>query len=224
MLSASLCSCLRYNVFQVKRNSDHMVTKLDFNSDYKLSKDCDYALHGPLWAGKIQGLHALQWTWLPACLSAPSCNVGTRSLGNDFTGQITYSYKTRLQLKSVWQPQHYRYALLVQAGLTTRWLQTTCCAFAAEVFTRERCNLPRGCSALQLHLTSSHHLPANLSGRFYNAGRKQKSARHIGWMLCLHPEKLSQKPLTPLHVSLYISGPEPQCSLISLSVHKAKYH
>lgn len=138
MLSASLCSYLRYNIFRVKRNSDHMITKLDFNSDYKLSKDCNYALHGPLWAGKIQGLHAFQWTWLPACLSTSSCDIGTQGLGNDFTGQITF------------------------------------------IPTEERCDLPRGCSALQLHLTLSHHLPANLSGRFYNAGRKQKSTRHIG--------------------------------------------
>lgn len=189
MPSASLCSYLRYNVFRVRRNSGHMITKLDFNSDYKLSKDCNYVLHSPLWAGKIQGLHALQWIWLPASLSAPSCGVGTRRLGNDWTGQITYSYKRRLQLKSVWQPEHYSYALLVQAGLRTRWLQTPCCAFTAEVITRARCNLPRGCSALQLHLTPSHRLPANLSGRFSNAGRKQKSARHIERMLCLHPEK-----------------------------------
>lgn len=163
-------------------------------------------------------------TCLSVCLSSPSCSVGTRRLGNDFTGQITYSYKRRLQLKSVWQPQHYGYALLVRAGWRTRWLQTSRCVLTAKVIARERCDLPRGCSALQLHLTSSHRLPANLSGTSYNTGRKQKSARHIGWMLCLHPEKPSQKLLTPLHVSLYISGPEPQRSLISPSVHKAKHH
>lgn len=116
-------------------------------------------------------------TCLSVCLSSPSCSVGTRRLGNDFTGQITYSYKRRLQLKSVWQPQHYGYALLVRAGWRTRWLQTSRCVLTAKVIARERCNLPRGCSALQLHLTSSHRLPANLSGTSYNTGRKQKKCQ-----------------------------------------------
>lgn len=147
---------------------------------------------------------------LPACLSAPPCNVGTQRSGNDSTGQITYFCKGRRQLK------HYSSARRVRAGLRTRWLQTPCCALTAEVISGERSNLPYGCSAPQLHLTPSHHLPANLSGRFSSAGRK-KSARHIVWMLRLHPDKPSQKLLRALHVPLYTSGPEPQCSLISLN-------
>lgn len=106
----------------------------------------------------------------------------------------------KIAAESRWQTQHCSYALLVQAGLRSR-LKTPCCAFAAEVITRKRCNLPCGCSTLQLHLTSPYCFPANLSGRFSNVGRKQKIARRIGWMLCLHPEKLSQTLLTPLHRS-----------------------
>lgn len=48
MFLATLCSYLRYNIFWARRNSDHMITNLDFGSDYKLSEDGDDALRSPL--------------------------------------------------------------------------------------------------------------------------------------------------------------------------------
>lgn len=41
-------------------------------------------------------------------------------------------------------------------------------------------------------------------------------------MLLLHPQKTSQKLPTPLHITLDISGEEPQCSLTHISQHGIK--
>lgn len=196
-----------------------MITKLDFNSDYKLSKDCNYALQGPLWAGKIQGLHTSQRTWTPACLSALACDVGTWRLGNDLTGQITYSYK-RSQLKL--------YGCLSVTAMQSLFMQAykldgsrphavpslqksslrkdAICLVAAG---HHSYTLPHHAAPLQISLEDSPTLG---------------ESRKVPYILVERCICTQRKLLTPLHVSLCISGTKPQHSLISLSVHKAKYH
>lgn len=141
----------------------------------------------------------------------PDCSISQHR--HTETGQ-RFHWPDYLFLQNRWQlkclaASAFQLCLLLKAGFSLKLGDSKLCTFMAPSSPEKDAVWPPGCSALPMHLSPSHHLPANLSGGFCNTLRKQKTARHIDCMLCLHPEKLSQKLLTPFHVSFCM---QPQIS------------